>query len=99
MHQSWDRETEAVFQSQGYQTAQQRTNSEAAAYIETPSLATLINRSRVTENNATLIMFTYLTLLISHVYTVYLYHLLQLAYAARPSLIHILICTCSHSPL
>jgi hypothetical protein len=40
-------------------------------------------------------MFTYLTLLISYVYTVY--HLLQLAYAVRPSLIHIFICTYYYS--
>jgi hypothetical protein len=43
-------------------------------------------------------MFTYPTLLISYVYTV-LYHLLHLAYAARPSLIHIFICTYSYSSL
>jgi hypothetical protein len=48
----------------------------AAVYIETQSLATLINGSLVTLNNATLnnvtlIMFTYLTLLISSVYTVF----------------------------
>ena len=42
-----------------------------AAYIETQSLSTLINGTPVTLNNATLIMFTYYTFLISHVYTVF----------------------------
>jgi hypothetical protein len=73
--------------------------------METQSLVTLTNGSLVTLNNATLnnatlIMFTYLTLLISYIY-IYciLYHLLHLAYAARPLLIHVFICTYSHSPL
>jgi hypothetical protein len=75
---------------------------EAAAYMETWSLATLTNGSLVTLNNAplnnaTLIMFTYPTLL-TCIYCI-LYHLLHLAYAAWPSLIHIFICTYSHSPL
>ena len=44
-------------------------------------------------------MFTYLTLLISHVYTVlYTIHC-TLPTAAQPSLIHILTCTYSHSSL
>ena len=50
VHQSWDRETEKQLLSQGHQTA--IINSEAAAYIETQSLATLINGSLVTFYNA-----------------------------------------------
>ena len=62
------------------------------------SMATLINVSLVTLNNATLIMFTpYITHLICIYCT--LYHLLHLAYAARPSLIHLFIGTYSYSSL
>ena len=48
VHQSWDRETEKQFLSQGHQTAKQQSLLLAAAYIETQSLATLINGSLVT---------------------------------------------------
>ena len=69
LHQTWDRETEKQLLSQDHQTAKQQSlTSEAAAYIETQSLATLKNGSLVTLNNAILIM---LTLLISYVYTVF----------------------------
>ena len=69
--------------------------------METQSLATLINGSRVTLynatlNNATLLMFTYLILLISHVYTVFynIYSTLPMPLGHRSSVylyVHILI--------
>ena len=76
--------------------------------IETQSQDTLINGSLVTLNNATLnngtlIMFTYLTLLISHVYTVFytIYCTLPMPLGHRSSIsIYLLnILTHSHSPL
>ena len=44
------------------------------------------------------LLISHLTLLIYHMYILYFIHLLHLAYAARLSLIHLLICTYSHSP-
>jgi hypothetical protein len=72
VHQSWDRETEKQLLSQGHQTAKQPSLTQRLL----PTLATLINGSLVTlynatQNNVTLIMFTYLTLLISHENTVF----------------------------
>ena len=61
-------------------------------------MATLINASLVTLNNATLIMFTCLSLLIICIYCI-LYHLLHLAYAVWPSLIHIFMYMFSFTPL
>ena len=57
----------------------------------------VINVSLVTLNNATLynVYITYITHLICIYCT--LYYLLHLAYAIRPSLIHVFICTYSYS--
>ena len=68
MHPSWDRETEAIFQSQDHQTVKQPslTQSGCCLHTDLKSLATLINGSLVT-----LIMFTYLAFLVSYVYTVF----------------------------
>jgi hypothetical protein len=56
----------------GHQTAKQQSLTQRGCCLHwDPITATLINGSLVTLNNATLIMFTYLTLLISYVYTVF----------------------------
>ena len=62
MHQSGDRETEKTLIFQGHQTAKQLSLTQRGCCLQRDSLVTL--------NNATLIMFTYPTLLISYVYTV-----------------------------
>ena len=57
----------------------------------------VINVSLVTLNNATL--YNVYVPYITHLICIYctLYHLLQLAYAVRPSLIHIFLCIYSYS--
>ena len=56
----------------------------------------VINVSLATLNNATLYN---VYILITHLICIYctLYHLLHLAYAVRPSLVHIFVCTYSYS--
>ena len=61
LHLSWDRETEKQLISQGHQTVKQQSLTQKGCCLHGVSVVTL--------NNGTLIMFTYLTLLISYVYT------------------------------
>jgi hypothetical protein len=68
VHQRWDREAEKQLAYQGHQTVKQPSLAQGGCCLHTDlkSLATLINGTLVT-----LIMSTYLALLISYVYTVF----------------------------
>ena len=98
VHQSWDQETEKQLLSQGHQTAKQQSlTQKAAAYIQT-HITGHFNKwitSHFKQCHFNNVNISFITHLIWIYYT--LYHLLHLAYVARPSLIHIFICTYSYS--
>jgi hypothetical protein len=77
VHQSWGWETEKQLLSQGHQTAKQPSLTQRGCCLHWGPITGHFNTwitghfIQCTINNATLIMFTYLTILISHVYTVF----------------------------
>ena len=67
VHQSWDRVTEDVFQSQGHQTVKQPSLTQRLLPTSRLEIIGHFNNWITSHfNNATLIMFTYLELLISY---------------------------------
>jgi hypothetical protein len=100
VYQSWDREIEKQLLSQGHQTAKQQSLAQRGCCLHWDQITGHFNKLITSQfkqchfNNVYISYITYITCI-----HCILYHLLHLAYAARPSLIHILIFTYFHSPL
>ena len=72
VHQSWDRETEKLFLSQGHQPVKQSSLTQRLLPTYRLEIIGHFNKWITSHfNNVTLIMFTYLALLISYAYTVF----------------------------